>query len=308
MSEGWAFIDGEYCAPADAKLSVFDPGFTHSDATYDVISAWKGRLFRLDEHLARFDRSCRGFSIACPYGPEEIKRIVATCVRRGGVEDAAYVAIVATRGRYVDEDAARTRDIFRTRATFIAYAVRYAWVAEPEQQDRGLSMIVSAIPRIPDACVDAQLKNYHWADLTRGKFEARAAGADGAIHLSIDGYLTEGAGYNLFFVRDRRLFTPARNVLLGITRQSAMELAAEMGMATTVGDFTADDLRRADEAFVTSTAGGIMPVARIDGVAYGEGRPGPVSSALRAAYWRRREEGWLGTSVQSLLGDARLSA
>jgi branched-chain amino acid aminotransferase len=169
-------------------------------------------------------------------------------------------------------------------------------------------MIVATTPRIPDACVDSQCKNYHWGDLTRGKFEAREAGADVAVHLTLDGYLTEGAGYNVFFVRERRLFTPARNVLLGLTRQSAMELAAEMGMETTVGDYRADELRRADEAFITSTAGGIMPVARIDGVAYGEGRPGPVSSALRTAYWRRREEGWLGTPVASLLSGERLSA
>jgi branched-chain amino acid aminotransferase len=308
MGEGLAFIDGEYLAPANARISVFDPGFTHSDAVYDVISAWKGNFFRLDEHLARFQRSCRGFSIACPYDSGEIRGILANCVHRGGVADAAYVAIVATRGHYIDEQARRTRDIFRTRPTFIAYALPYMWVAEPAAQDRGLAMIVAKTPRIPDACVDAKFKNYHWADLTQGKFEARAAGADVAVHLTLDGYLTEGAGYNVFFVRNRKLFTPARNVLEGVTRQSAMDLGGEMGIPCVVGDFVADDLRQADEAFITSTAGGIMPVGRIDGVAYGDGRPGPVSSALRAEYWRRREAGWLGTPVISLLAREGVSA
>lgn len=308
MSEGLAFIDGQYIAPADARISVFDAGFTHSDAVYDVTSCWRGNFFRLDEHISRFAASCRGMSLECPHKAGELKRILATCVQRGGVVDAAYVAMVATRGHYIDEEAERTRDIFRTRLTFIAYAVRYAWVADPEQQDRGLTMIVAKTPRIPDACVSTQCKNYHWGDLTRGKFEARAAGADVAVHLTLDGYLTEGAGYNVFFVQDGRLFTPEKNLLHGITRRSAIELAAEVGIPTVIGDFTADDLRSAEEAFITSTAGGIMPVVRVDGVTYGGGRPGPVSSALRAAYWRRREEGWLATPVQSLLGGERLNA
>jgi branched-chain amino acid aminotransferase len=149
-----------------------------------------------------------------------------------------------------------------------------------------------------------RFKNYHWGDLTRGKFEARAAGADAAVHCALEGYLTEGAGFNLFFARAGTLFTPARNVLEGMTRGSVLDLAAELGIPTQVGDFPADDLRGADEAFITSTAGGVMPVAHVDGVALGSGRPGPLSLRLRGEYWRRREEGWLSTPVGSLLTEA----
>lgn len=301
MSSGLAYIDGEYCALGDAKISVFDPGFTHSDVVYDVTSVWKGGFFRLDEHIERFQHSCRGFSITCPYSADEMKRILAQCVHRGGVANGAYVALVATRGKYTSKEAEQTRDIFRTHATFIAYAVPYKWIAEPAAQDRGLHMIVAKTLRIPDACVDMTCKNYHWGDLTKGKFEAKAAGADVAVHLSIEGNLTEGAGFNLFFARKGRLYTPARNVLRGVTRQSAIDLAVELGIPCEIGDYSADDLRRADEAFITSTAGGIMPVSRIEGANYGDGRPGPISSQLRATYWRKREAGWLATPVSSLL-------
>jgi branched-chain amino acid aminotransferase len=300
-SEGLAYIDGEYCSVADAKISVFDPGLTHSDAVYDVVSTWKGGFFRLDEHIARFQASCRGISIECPHSAEDMKRILATCVHRGGVANAAYVALVATRGHYANKEAERTRDIFNTRATFIAYALPYKWIADPEAQDRGAHLIISKTPRIPDECVDSRFKNYHWGDLTRGKFEARAVGADGAVHLSTAGNLTEGAGFNLFFAKGGRLFTPERNVLRGVTRQSALDLAAELGIPAEIGDYGAEALRRADEAFMTSTAGGIMPIVKIDDQLLGDGRPGPLSSQLRATYWRKREEGWLSTPVSSLL-------
>jgi len=301
MGEGLAYLDGSYCALTDAKVSVFDPGFTHSDVVYDVTSTWKGQFFRLDDHIVRFMRSCKGIELTCPYNAQEIKTILATCVQRGGVEEASFVSIALTRGRYIDKAAAQARDIFRMAPGFIAYAIPYLWIAGPQVQERGLYLIVSKTPRIPSACVDMHFKNYHWGDLTRGKFEARAAGADGAVHCAIEGYLTEGAGFNLFFVRGGILFTPARNVLEGVTRQSVLDLAAELGIATELGDFPADDLRRADEAFITSTAGGVMPVSRVDGVALGNGRPGPLALKLRSEYWRRRDEGWLSTPVSSCL-------
>jgi branched-chain amino acid aminotransferase len=299
--EGLAYINGEYCSVADARISVLDPGLTHSDAVYDVVSTWKGSFFRLDEHIARFEASCRGISLKCPYSAVDIKRILATCVHRGGVENAAYVALVATRGQYADKEAERTRDIFNTRATFIAYALSYKWIADPQAQERGAHLILSRTPRIPDECVDARFKNYHWGDLTRGKFEARAVGADGAVHLSTLGNLTEGAGFNVFFAKGGRLYTPERNILRGVTRQSALDLASELGIVAEIGDYGAQALRDADEAFMTSTAGGIMPVVKIDDRPLGNGRPGPLTLQLRAAYWRKREEGWLATPVQSLL-------
>jgi branched-chain amino acid aminotransferase len=302
MGEGFAYVNGTYGPASTAQMSVLDPGFTRSDAVYDVTSVWKGLFFRLDEHIERFLASCRGVQITCPVTPPEIRRILATCVIKGDVTDASYVAIVATRGEYLDQTAARERDIFRTRPTVIAYALPYIWIAGLEAQRRGLHLIIARTPRIPDACVNMKFKNYHWGDLTRGKFEAKEAGADAAVHLSIEGFLTEGAGFNIFFARDGRLYTPARNVLLGVTRAATIDLAAELGIPVEIGDYTADELRAADEAFMTSTAGGIMPIAALDQRRFRqEGHAGPISLSLRELYWRRREEGWLGTPVEDAL-------
>jgi branched-chain amino acid aminotransferase len=301
MGEGLAFIEGNFCVLGDARVSVFDPGFTHSDVVYDVVSAWKGMFFRLDEHIERFLVSCAGVNLICPYSAQELRTILAKLVVDGGVERGAFVSMAVTRGRYESEEAARARDIFRMTQNFIGYALPYMWIADPEIQKRGMYLVVSKVPRIPSACVDMRYKNYHAGDLTQGRFEARAVGADRAVHLTGEGYLTEGAGFNLFFVKNGTVYTPAHNVLEGITRKSVLELARELGVPAEEGDYPASDLLGADEAFITSTAGGIMPVAQVDNRRFVANGPGPLSLRLRNEYWQRREAGWLSTPVAAAL-------
>ena len=295
---GCAYIDGEYMAPEEAKISVFDLGFTRSDVVYDVVSTWKGLFFRLDDHVARFLASCAGRRIDCPHSGDEIRRILATCVAKAELEDA-YVAVVVTRGQFLE---AGSRDPRRTRPTFIAYALPYVWIATPEQQDKGLSVhLAQGARRIPDAAIEQRYKNYHWGDLTGGLLEALDAGFDTTLLLTADGRLAEGPGFNVYFARGGRLMTPGSNVLRGITRLTVMDLAREIDVEVTAGDFSAEDLLEADEAFVTSTAGGVIPIVRVDGRILSNGAPGPLSRQIRALYWQKREAGWLGTPVATLL-------
>src|SRR5581483_1509251 len=142
---------------------------------------------------------------------------------------------------------------------------------------------------------------FHWADLTKGQLEALDAGADVAVLCGVTGYLSEGPGFNVFFVKDGKTFTPGENVLEGITRKTVVELAHEIGVPIEAGNYPADALRAADEAFISSTAGGIMPVTKVDGKILGDGRPGPVSWRLHELYWEKREAGWLGTAVTELV-------
>jgi branched-chain amino acid aminotransferase len=145
------------------------------------------------------------------------------------------------------------------------------------------------------------VKNFNWMDLQRGLFEALDRGADMAVLCTPGGLLTEGPGFNLFVVKDGALSTPRSNVLEGITRQTVLDLAAELGIPARQADLVPDALRTADEAFLSSTAGGIMPVARVDGKPLGAGRPGPLTTRFRTLYWGKREAGWLGTPVADLL-------
>jgi branched-chain amino acid aminotransferase len=142
-------------------------------------------------------------------------------------------------------------------------------------------------------------------DLQRGLFEALDRGADMAVLCTPGGHLAEGPGFNLFVVKDGTMSTPRRNVLEGITRRTVLDLARELGVPAREADLPPEALRTADEAFLSSTAGGIMPVAQVDGRPLGAGRPGPITTRFRKLYWERREAGWLGTPVKDLLASSR---
>jgi len=291
-TQGVAFVDGGYCPLEEARLSIFDWGFLRSDACQDTISVWHGLAFRLDDHLERFERSCRRLRLQCPYDRAQLRRIVLESARRAALRDA-YVQIIMTRG----QPPLGSRDIRLCRNRFMAFCIPYVWIAPPEAQERGLHLIVSRIRRIPRASVDPQVKHYHWLDFEMGLFEAYDRGGETVALTDEAGNVTEGPGFNVFAVRGHRLLTPAEGCLDGMTRRTVLELAADLGIPAAAVPLPAETLPEADEVFLSSTAGGIMPVTRIDGCTIGDGRPGPLTLRLRETYWSRREAGWHGTPL-----------
>ena len=297
MTDGCVYIDDRYAAPEEAKISIFDPGFTRGDAVYDTVSVWKGLFFRLDDHVSRFFRSCARARLECPHSADEVKHILAQCVQRAGLEDS-YVQMIVTRGNF---PSLTRRDPRLCRNRFIAFAVPYIWIADPERQEVGIDLAVADNRRTPTEAIDPRIKNFNWMDLQRGLFEALDRGADTAVLCTPSGFLAEGPGFNLFLISNGELSTPRTNVLEGMTRQTVFDLAAELGIASRDAYLTPDVLRSADEAFLSSTAGGIIPVGRVDGEPLGGGRPGPLTTQIRSLYWEKREAGWLGTRVEDLL-------
>lgn len=289
---GVAFADGRYLPLEDASIPVLDRGFVRSDATYDVVHVWKGRFFRLDDHIDRFFGSMSALRMNVPYTAGEIRDILMGCVRRSGLKDA-YVQMTCTRG----VPPAGTRDPRLCRNRFIAFAQPFVWIANEEQRRAGLKMVVSAVQRIPPSSVDPRIKNFHWLDLTMGIFEAYDRGASVAVLTDGADNITEGAGFNVFIVRDGAVATPDRGVFEGMTRRTIIELCRELGIGCELRPVAADELARADEIFLTSTAGGVMLVAELDGRAVGNGKPGPVATRLSHIYWSRKEAGWLCTPV-----------
>ncbi len=297
MGSGSVFIEGEYVAPEEAKISVFDPGFTRGDAVYDTVSVWKGQFFRLSDHIERFFRSCERGRLVCPHAPDEVEEILAQCVHRGGLE-SAYVQMIVTRGPFPSLE---RRDPRLCENRFIALAVPYIWVVPPERHGEGIDLAIASTRRTPVEAIDPRMKNFNWLDLQGGLFEALDRGADTVVLCTTSGLLAEGPGFNLFLISDGKLFTPRLNVLEGITRSTVFDLAKELGLPAKEADMEPGELRDADEAFICSTAGGIMPVAKVDGERLGNGRAGEISLQLRELYWRKREDGWLGTPVSSLV-------
>lgn len=293
FAQGAAYIDGAYVPIAEARIPLLDWGFSRSDVTYDVVHVWKGRFFRLDDHLARFERSVAALHMRLPHSREAVGEILHECVRLSGLREA-YVEMGCTRG----VPPPGTRDPRACENRFFAYAVPFVWIASEEQRRRGLHLVISGVRRIPPESVDPTVKNFHWGDLVRALYEAYERGGETAVLVDEAGNVTEGPGFNVFAVKDGRVRTPARGVLEGITRRTAIELCAELGVPLDAGPLPAGDVRSADEVFLSSTAGGILPVTRVDGRPLGDGAPGPVSMRIHDAYWRKKEAGWHGTPVR----------
>jgi branched-chain amino acid aminotransferase len=292
LGDGAAYVDGEYVPIGEARLPLLDWGFTRSDVTYDVVHVWKGSFFRLEDHLDRFQRSCERLRLDPGYGRDEIRDILACCVARSGLRDA-YVEMLCTRGM----PAPGSRDPRDCRNRFFAFAIPFVWVISPERQEEGAHLIISDVPRISPASVDPTVKNFHWGDLTQALFQAFDRGGETAVLVDADGYLSEGPGFNVFRVQDGGVTTPHGTVLEGITRESVRELCDELAIPFAFANITPDELRDADEVFLSSTAGGIMPVSRVDDRILGNGRPGPLSTRMRDLYWQKHEQGWHGTPV-----------
>ncbi|MBB2202122.1 aminotransferase class IV [Gluconacetobacter tumulisoli] len=298
FADGAAYIDGAFMPVRDARIPITDWGYRRSDVTYDVVGVWNGSFFRLDDHVARFRRSMQALRMDPAEDDARIRAILHECVRLSGLRNA-YVAMDCLRGRPLPGQRFHPATC---RNYIAAFAIPWVWVIPPEIQERGAHLIIASALRIPDRSVDPTVKNFHWGDLTQGLFEAGDRGADTCVLLDADGHVTEGAGFNVFAVIAGAVVTPDRGALEGITRASVAELCRDLGLEYCERPITAQELRGAEEIFLSTTAGGIMPVSRIDDIVPGDDRPGPVSMRLRDLFWAKRAAGWHATPVA--YGDA----
>jgi branched-chain amino acid aminotransferase len=291
---GAAYVSGGFVPIAQAGISVLDWGFTRSDAVYDVVHVFRGGFFRLGDHLDRFACSMQARRLAVPEDRATIEAILHRCVALTGLADS-YVAMVASRGRPRMFGSRRPADCENH---LIAYAIPWIDVVPPDVQERGAHLWIASTPRVPDASVDPSVKNYQWSDLTSGLLEAHDNGFDTVVLCDAAGMVTEGPGFNIFVVKDGRVLTPDRGALQGITRRSILELCAELGVPAEIAPIPRALLEDADEVFAATTAGGVMPVARVGASILGNDRPGPLSLRLKETYWRKHAEGWLRTEVR----------
>ncbi|MBG6208087.1 branched-chain amino acid aminotransferase [Labrenzia sp. EL_126] len=278
---GVAYMDGQYLPMNEAKISVLDYGFLHSDATYDVAHVWNGSFFRLRDHLDRFFRGMDELHMSIGYDKEQVTEVLRNCVALSGFRNA-YVEVICTRGTSPEF----SRDPRNSENRLIAFALPFGSVANEEQMEHGLHLAITDVLRIPPSSVDPTVKNYHWLDLVKGLYAAYERGADTAVLVDGKGNISEGPGFNIFAVKDGLVTTPDTSILLGVTRRTVFDICARMDLTYRSQHISVKDLRSADEVFITSTAGGIMPVTRIDGKSIGSGAIGPLYKHIRTMYWQ----------------------
>lgn len=284
---GCAYIEGKYLPIAEARIPILDSGFYRSDLTYDVVAVWKGKFFRLDDHLKRFENGYTQLRMNPKISPAQMREILFECVRRAGIRNA-YVEMILSRG--IDEDG--SRDPRRFRNCFYAHAVPYMWIVKPEDQKVGIHLVIAEKTiRIPPDAIDPTVKNFHWGDLVRGIYEAYDRGGYTVVLPDAAGNITEGPGFNVFVYDRGSLLTPERGVLKGITRQTMIDLAEEQDIPVRLDMFGADVLMAAEEVFLTSTAGGVMPVTLVNGRTIGDGKPGKITTLMQKRYWEAHDEG-----------------
>jgi branched-chain amino acid aminotransferase len=286
------YVNGEYVPADQARISIFDYGFLRGDAVFDTTSAWNGRIFKLSAHLERFELSLRATRIPCPLGMEELRSVIIETARRCGL-DKAYIQTIVTRG----QPPMGVRDLAQCKPGLIVFVVPYVWILTPEQIRAGGRAMIGSTRAIPADCLDPKIKSLSRLHFDLAMMQGKAAGMDATLMLDLNGHVTEGPGFNVFAVRGGELFSPPEGILMGITRQTVFELAAENRLPAHEAQLTAYDLYAAEEVFLSSTAGGIMPIVELDGRPIGDGKPGPVSQRVHELYWALRESGRHGTPI-----------
>ena len=283
LSLGAAWMKGTVIPISKATIPVNDWGLVHSDITYDVVPVIDGAFFRFDEYLARFLSSMENLHLDPGMSKRDIKAALHQMVSKSRLRDS-YVAMVCSRGK---PKIAGSRDPRDCDNHFFAWCVPYVHVIKPEVVEQGATAwIAQNAYRIPENSVNPLVKNYHWGDFTQGIFEAKDKNYETVILLEYDGNVTEGPGFNVFAVKDKVLITPDRGVLAGVSRKTVLEMAEHLGINTSVRSLSVEELLEADEVFLSSSGGGVIPIISVNETIFGNGASGPISVQLNETYWK----------------------
>jgi branched-chain amino acid aminotransferase len=276
-------VDGVLFDAAVPQLLVTDRGFPLGDAVFETLRARAGKPIEIGEHVARLSHALELLEI--PVVADlglRLERWIADLLTADGLagpRDDAAVRVTISRG------AAPGRGVLPPDGLAATIVVQ-AWPMAPPPRAwlvDGLQLTISSVRRDPENPM-AAITSTSRADSVFARLEARRAGADDALFLTTDGYLAEATSANLFVVHDRRLRTPSLDcaVLPGTTRGWLLQWAGQAGLRPEETFLTSRDLAEADEAFLSSSIAGVLPVTRFEGRAIGGGVPGPWTRRARA--------------------------
>ena len=270
------YIDGQFFAKNDAKISVFDHGLLYGDGVFEGIRSYNGRVFKLDEHLKRLYESAKAILLNISLSTEEMEVAVLATLRENNLRDA-YIRLIVTRGE--GDLGLDTDKCTKSSTIIIADAIE---LYPSEFYKNGLEIVTVAATRNYAEAVNPRIKSLNYLNNILAKFEGKLAGVVEALMLNTAGQVVECTGDNVFFVKDDIIVTPPTHVgiLEGITRNAVIDLARERDYTVEEKVFTRHDLYMADECFLTGTAAEVIPVVMIDKRVIGEGIPGTITQIL----------------------------
>ena len=266
--------------PGEATVSVFDRGFLYGDSVYETLRTAGGRPVEMARHLERLRRSAAGIGLEIPFTDEALRAAVAATHAASDNPDS-YVRVIVTRGTgplMLDPRVSTT--------PLLVVLVQELKLPAPALYEAGLAVRIVDIHKISARSLDPTLKTGNYLNSIQALRQAAASAAEDAILCSPAGDVAEGATSNVFMVRAGELVTPAlaTGLLEGITRALVLALARALGLVCHEAKIWPDELRAADEVFLTSSVRGVMPVTQLDGQPVGDGGVGPVTRRVLVRY------------------------
>jgi len=280
------WINGSLYAKGDAKVSVYDHGLLYGDGVFEGLRSYGGKVFRLDEHLARLWYSAKAILLEIPISREEMAKAVNETLKANGLQDA-YIRLVVTRGA-----GSLGLDPNRTSEPQVIIITDHITVYPEELYRNGLEIITASTLRNHPAALSPRIKSLNYLNNILAKIECLQAGCMEALMLNHKGEVSECTADNIFLVRDGVLLTPPTDagILEGITRDAVIDLARASGREVREVSLTKHDVYIADECFLTGTAVEVIAVVKVDSRKIGAGTPGPVTRDLKERFHRLTRE------------------
>jgi len=285
VSADYVWMNGEFVAFEDAKVPVLTHALHYGTGVFEGVRCYDTTrgpaVFRHAAHLDRLWKSAELYYMAIPYSKDEIRAATDELIVRNNFREC-YIRPLVFRG-------AGPMGLFPLNSPVEVAIAVWEWGAYlgEEGKQRGVRAKVSSWRRIsPDSLIPSAKACGQYLNSVLAKIEADKAGYEEGILLDQNGYVCEGTGENLFLVKDGRISTPGfqNSILGGINRDSAMQIARDLGYAVVERDIARGELYMADEIFMTGTAAELTPIREIDDYAVGTGEPGPVTREVQAVF------------------------
>jgi len=272
-------VGGHLTHRSRAVISPFDSSVQGGDAVWEGLRLYQGRIFRLDEHLARLRRSAKALAFDTVPDDEEITEQIKQTLLANGMADNVHIRLTLTRGEKITSG---MDPRLNQNGPVLIVLAEYKL---PVYDLSGIRLITSSVRRPAPDCLDPKIHHNNLLPSILAKIEANAAGADDAVMLDHRGFVAETNATNLFLVSAGRLGTPTTAACPeGITRAAVLDIALDADLPCDIADFSLSQFYAADEVFVTGTMGGLVPVIAIDGRTIGEGTAGPVTRQLMGLF------------------------
>jgi branched-chain amino acid aminotransferase len=287
VKEPVVYVDGEWLPKSRASVSVFDHGMLYGDGVFEGIRVYNGVIFRFQEHLERLYSSAKSIKLQIPLSPEDMTKAVVETLKRNGLRDA-YIRLVVTRGPGdlgVDPRKCRKPSLI----IITQYADPYFGAMAKQS---GISVIISSVRRDAVDATTHEIKSLNYLNSVLAKLEAVDAGADDALMLDRNGFVSEATTSNIFIVKYGEIFTPPNTagILPGVTRRRIIRLARELDYKVVEKGLTPFDVTNADEAFLTGTLSEVVPLVKVRGIEIGDGKVGPITRRIMEAFVKIRTD------------------